>query len=129
MSDPALTDRIITQDKALVRAIEALGTIEPSGPFERTLARLLQGAYKRRLRAIVETAPDWVVEKILSASGMVGRRCGSARIESGSGRTGSDCGAPRYAVGQWTGWKRDNNSHSGLLILTRAGYHSRGIPR
>jgi hypothetical protein len=31
MNDPALTDRILRQGRALVRAIEALGTIEPSG--------------------------------------------------------------------------------------------------
>lgn len=32
------------------------------------LAHLLQAAYKRRLRAIVETVPPWVTEEILSAS-------------------------------------------------------------
>jgi len=36
-----LIDRILTQGRALVRAIEALGTIQPTGPFERALARLL----------------------------------------------------------------------------------------
>ena len=45
MSDPKLIDRVIEQGKALVRAIEALGTIEPTGPIERALARLL-AAYK-----------------------------------------------------------------------------------
>jgi len=34
--------------RALVRAIEALGTIEPSGPLERLLAGLLLPAYERR---------------------------------------------------------------------------------
>jgi hypothetical protein len=48
-----LTNRIITQARALVRAIEALGTIQPTGPFERALSHLLMTAYKRRLRAIV----------------------------------------------------------------------------
>ena len=48
------TDRVIAQGRAFVRAIESLGTIETSGPVERALARLLQAAYKRRLRAIVE---------------------------------------------------------------------------
>jgi hypothetical protein len=38
MTDPELTDRILRQGRALVRAIEALGTIEPTGPFERALA-------------------------------------------------------------------------------------------
>jgi hypothetical protein len=45
---PNPTDRILRQGRARVRAIEALGTIEPTGPFERTLARLLVAAYKRR---------------------------------------------------------------------------------
>jgi hypothetical protein len=63
-----LTDRIISQGRALVRAIEALGTIEPTGPFERALARLLMAAYKRRLRAIVKVTPAWVSEEMLSTS-------------------------------------------------------------
>jgi hypothetical protein len=33
MNDSALAYRILTQGKALVRAIEALGTMEPSGQF------------------------------------------------------------------------------------------------
>jgi hypothetical protein len=60
MPDPELTDRILRQGHALVRAIEALGTIQPSGPFERALARLLMAATKRRLRGIVPPAPAWV---------------------------------------------------------------------
>ena len=43
-----LTDRILTQARTLLRAIQALSTIQPSGPFERALARLLMAAYKRR---------------------------------------------------------------------------------
>jgi hypothetical protein len=42
--------------------------IEPTGSFERALARLLMAAYKRRLRGIVKLAPAWVSEEILSAS-------------------------------------------------------------
>lgn len=68
MTDPKLTDHIIAQGRAFVRAIESLGTIEPTGPIEQALARLLLAAYNRRLRAIVETAPSWVSEEILSAS-------------------------------------------------------------
>jgi len=68
MPDLELTDRILTQRKALVRAIEAMGTIEPTGPFERALARLLIAAYKRRLRAVVKVVPTWVSEEILSTS-------------------------------------------------------------
>jgi hypothetical protein len=65
---PERTDHIIQQGRALVRAIEALGTIESSGPFERLIAGLLLAAYKRRLRGIVEEVPSWMTERILSAS-------------------------------------------------------------
>jgi hypothetical protein len=66
--DPEHTDHIIQQGRALVRAIEALGTIEPSGLFERLIAGLLLAAHKRRLRGLVEKAPGWVVERIVGAS-------------------------------------------------------------
>ncbi len=72
MTDPALTDRILRQGKALVRAIEALGTIEPSGPVERAVARVLMTASKQQLRGIVEAAPAWVSKEYqtpASASG------------------------------------------------------------
>jgi len=72
MTDPALTDRIISQGRALVRAIEALGAIEPTGPFEWARARLLMAAYKRRRRAIVKVAPTWASQEILSASERIG---------------------------------------------------------
>ncbi|MFQ6101528.1 MAG: hypothetical protein ACE5OS_09905 [Anaerolineae bacterium] len=53
--NPDHTDHI-KQGKALVRAIEGLGAIEPtSGPLERALVRLLLAIYARRLRAIVLT--------------------------------------------------------------------------
>jgi hypothetical protein len=72
--NPEHADRIIRQGRALVHAIEALGTIEPSGLFERLIAGLLLAAYKRRLRRIVEVSPEWVVERILSASERIGDR-------------------------------------------------------
>jgi hypothetical protein len=43
-----------SQGKALVRAIEALGTIGPTGPTERVLAGLLLAGYKRGLQAIIQ---------------------------------------------------------------------------
>jgi hypothetical protein len=64
----------LSQGRALLRTIEALGTIEPSGPFERALARLLIATYKRRLRATLAVAPAWVSEEILSASECMGDR-------------------------------------------------------
>jgi len=66
------TERTIEQGKALVRAIEALETIEPSGPIETAITWLLLKAYRRRLRAMVATAPAWVSEEILSASERIG---------------------------------------------------------
>jgi hypothetical protein len=55
MTNPTTTETVIEQ--ALVRAIEAIGTIEPSSPFERALAAAL---------------PGWVTEEILSASQHIG---------------------------------------------------------
>jgi hypothetical protein len=67
------TERILEQGKALVRAIEALETIEPTGPIERTMAALLLQAYRYRLRAVVVAAPVWLAEEALSARQVVGR--------------------------------------------------------
>jgi hypothetical protein len=66
------TESTLEQGQALVCAIEALETIEPTGPFERVITWLQLQAYRRRLRAIVELAPAWVAEEILSASERVG---------------------------------------------------------
>jgi hypothetical protein len=44
MNAPEITNHTITQG----RAIEALGTIEPTGPLERLPAGLLLSAYERR---------------------------------------------------------------------------------
>ena len=66
------TDRILEQGKALVRAIEALDTIHPTGPLEQAMVWLLLKAYRRRLRAIVAAAPTWMGEEILSASQAIG---------------------------------------------------------
>jgi hypothetical protein len=68
MSDPDIAARTIRQGKALVRAIESLAVIEPTGPIEQFIVSVLLPAYKRRLRGIVESAPAWVTEEILSAS-------------------------------------------------------------
>ncbi len=51
------TEGTLDQGKALVRAIEALETIKPSGPIETTITWLLLKAYRRRLRALVTTRP------------------------------------------------------------------------
>jgi hypothetical protein len=63
----ARTERVLEQGKALVRAIEALATINPTAASERAIASLLLRVYKRRLRGIVVVA-RWVAEEILSAS-------------------------------------------------------------
>ena len=72
MADPNATETVIEQGKALVCAVEAIGTIEPDNWFERWQTRRLQATYKRRLRALVAVAPSWVTEEILSASQHIG---------------------------------------------------------
>ena len=72
MTDSNPTDQIIAQGKALVRAIEAMDLITPSSRFERWQSRLLQTAYKYRLRGLIKAAPAWVAEEILSASEHIG---------------------------------------------------------
>jgi hypothetical protein len=47
VTEPETIDRIISQGQALVRAIEALETIEPPGPIESAYARFLLEAYRR----------------------------------------------------------------------------------
>ena len=66
------TDQIISQGRALVRAIEAMDIITPTSRFERWQTRLLQTAYKYRLRGLIKAAPAWVAEQILSASERIG---------------------------------------------------------
>ena len=61
------TDRMLQQGKALARTIDALETIEPSGPIESIITWLLLKAYRRRLRAIVAAVPACVSEEIVSA--------------------------------------------------------------
>lgn len=61
-------EHTIEQGRALVRAIEALGVIEPTAWFERAIASLLLAAYKRRLRAIIGAVPTWMGDCILQAS-------------------------------------------------------------
>jgi hypothetical protein len=72
VTGPDPTDRILHQGRALVRAMEALATIEPTNRLGRKLARLLLYVYKRWLRGIVAAAPAWVSEQILSASEHIG---------------------------------------------------------
>ena len=67
-NDPEPTDLTVTQTHALVRAIEALATIQPTNPLERHLARLLLHVYNRRLRTIAEAAPARPSEETLSAN-------------------------------------------------------------
>ena len=73
MDSPELTDHTIAHGRALVRAIEALGIIELSDPFERAVAEFFQAAYKRRLVEILQAVPPWAAEEILSASATGGR--------------------------------------------------------
>ena len=62
-------DRRIRENvgRALVRAIAALEAIEASAAFERDIVRLLLAVYRRRLRAIIGTAPAWAGNRIFEA--------------------------------------------------------------
>jgi hypothetical protein len=66
------TERILQQGQALVRAIEALETIEPTGPIEQVQVWCLLQAYRRRLMDLMELVPDWPAEEIPSASQRIG---------------------------------------------------------
>ena len=63
------TARLITQGRALVRAIESIGAIQADWALERLIASLLLALYKRKLRGIIAAAPAWVGEEILGVSG------------------------------------------------------------
>jgi hypothetical protein len=65
---PEGAEHTIEQGRALVRAVESLGVIEPTAWFERAIARLLLAAYKRRPRAIIGAVPAWMGDRILQAS-------------------------------------------------------------
>jgi hypothetical protein len=67
-----VTECVLEQGKALVRAIEALETVEAAGPVERVQAWFLLEAYRRRLWGLVEVAPPWATEEMLSASERIG---------------------------------------------------------
>ena len=64
-----VTNEIITQGRSLLRAIEALEAIVPSGQAENQLAEQLAGVYRHRLRELLKTAPAWISEEILGAGG------------------------------------------------------------
>jgi hypothetical protein len=66
VTDSDATENVIEQGQALVRAIAALNTIEPSNYLEGHIANLLAAAYERRLREIIDTVPAEVGEEILS---------------------------------------------------------------
>lgn len=57
------TERILHQAGALVGAIEALETIERTGPIEKAVVWLPLQAQRPRLRAMVETGPEWVWQR------------------------------------------------------------------
>jgi hypothetical protein len=68
MTDAELVNRVIRQGRALVKAIEGLSEVDPTGPIERLMIRMLLDSYKQRLQALVAALPAWAVERILSAS-------------------------------------------------------------
>jgi hypothetical protein len=71
-TDAEHVNRIIRQGRALVKAIEGLSEVDPTGPIERLMIRMLLDSYKQRLEALIAALPAWAVERILSASERVG---------------------------------------------------------
>jgi hypothetical protein len=61
-------EHVLEQGRALIRAVEALETIVPTGPVLRVQAWFLPEAYRRPLRGIIELAPERAAEEILTAS-------------------------------------------------------------
>jgi hypothetical protein len=90
-TDPTHTHRILRQDKALVRAVEARATIGLGDPIERAQARLLLFVYKRWLRGMA-AAPSWMVEETLSASVLFHQPAISALSRRNLGLGVSKCG-------------------------------------
>ena len=68
MAEHDRPDHLITQGRALVRAIQALETIEPSDEAKQAPARQLIAVYRQGLRTIIGAAPTWVGDRILGAS-------------------------------------------------------------
>jgi hypothetical protein len=66
MNEADITDCVVAQGRALTRAIDAIGEIEPSGWFERALSGLLLADYRRRLERIPEETPDWIKKAIIA---------------------------------------------------------------
>jgi hypothetical protein len=62
-----ITDEMIDQGRALVRAIVALETIEPYSHFEMRVAELFQAAFDRQLQDILDACPPGIQEEILRA--------------------------------------------------------------
>jgi hypothetical protein len=56
------------KNQGVVRAIEGISEIDPTGPIERFMVRLLLYSYKQRLRAIVAAVPTEKSEGILRES-------------------------------------------------------------
>ncbi len=60
------TINVINQGRRLIEAVEALNGIQTRDPLEREVARLLQGAFERRLYEIADLVSSRSVEEVLS---------------------------------------------------------------
>jgi hypothetical protein len=59
---------VLEQSCTLVKAIEALDTIETCDEFERQVAGMFQAAFVRRVGEIADNVSEWDIERILAAS-------------------------------------------------------------
>ena len=105
MTDLELADRVLRQGRALVKAIEALDITEPTGPIERFTPGLLQAAYKRRLRAIVEAAPGGDTERQRAHWGQAGGVVEERELSTGAVKLAWPC--------CWPAARRSGAGHGG----------------
>jgi hypothetical protein len=69
---PIFDLNVLEQSCTLVKAIEAVDTMETGDHFAREVAGLFQAAFARRLEEIADNVSGWDVEKVLTADACTG---------------------------------------------------------
>jgi hypothetical protein len=69
---PIFDLNVLEQSCTLVKAIEAVDTMETGDQFERQVAGLFQAALTRRLVEIADNVSGWDVEQVLAADACTG---------------------------------------------------------
>lgn len=66
--------RMLRRDGTRIRTTVAPEATEPTEAIEKAMLWLLPQAHRQRLRAIIEAAPSWMGEEILSVSQAIGEK-------------------------------------------------------